>query len=640
MKINIKDLVGFIATIDSIAEDDAIQGFIDFKKHDEQRHRGWFDPKTMSCRLRQKNPEQAKRYDDSKQLSEKADDLSTAHPTYPQNAIRNYQRLSDAQANNGFPASVSSLEFIETLPGSTEPALMKDALGKKWVVKDGGADGQSQAEFEADEFYRALGFYVPESRMVGGKRISEYVDGTPLGEWIETASDLQKEEVLEQLEAGFAADAILGNKDVIGLDMDNILVTPDGKVCKIDNGGSLGYRAQGGIDHNFDEWPDELFSMRNIGLGYDGKPDKVRDNIGMAFGELSTGDLAKAIGNANWEQALSCLTGERRRIVGARVKNAREMASYALDAVAGGYPKDTVEKLSRLCYGLMKTGLAEDAKMLFVPGGYSHDSRFSYEIRNKIVDFGRDNEISYAALDKAVREHGDQSCFPMYQIEDGEGVAGTSLKVLELMSLGVTPEEMSNGDYSRAEANGDRVSDHVKKQIKAVYDNVFDGNQEYAEERMQSYLLRKAGTMVTLRNCKLPNMRKFGVILGRTETQRVVPENSKLGDIISYAKDPVASYSYNKLFECTTGKYPKGIVEVVVPLSRCIMADFIAGASGNPYSGVEYNDIDAEFEITANTIGLKTFYFGNNEDTQRITGQDNVMGVLAGVRNILTYSQS
>lgn len=50
----------------------------------------------------------------------------------------------------------------------------------------------------------------------------------------------------DSLAEGADVDAMLGNWDVIGMAADNILVDKDGKPWRIDNGGSLSFRAQGG----------------------------------------------------------------------------------------------------------------------------------------------------------------------------------------------------------------------------------------------------------------------------------------------------------------------------------------------------------------------------------------------------------
>jgi hypothetical protein len=67
------------------------------------------------------------------------------------------------------------------------------------------------------------------------------------------------------LQQQFAADALMGNWDVVGLASDNIMVGSDGTVWRVDNGGALAYRAQG-TPKTTSEWngvPMEIWSLRN-----------------------------------------------------------------------------------------------------------------------------------------------------------------------------------------------------------------------------------------------------------------------------------------------------------------------------------------------------------------------------------------
>ena len=56
---------------------------------------------------------------------------------------------------------------------------------------------------------------------------------------------------------GFVADAYLANWDVVGLNFDNIVKGEEGQMYRIDNGGSLVFRVQGGIkDYSPDQMPE------------------------------------------------------------------------------------------------------------------------------------------------------------------------------------------------------------------------------------------------------------------------------------------------------------------------------------------------------------------------------------------------
>ena len=62
----------------------------------------------------------------------------------------------------------------------------------------------------------------------------------------------------------FHADVLLGNWDVIGFAKDNVLVDASGVPWRIDNGGSLRFRAMGGAKNaDWNEFPDELWTLRD-----------------------------------------------------------------------------------------------------------------------------------------------------------------------------------------------------------------------------------------------------------------------------------------------------------------------------------------------------------------------------------------
>lgn len=155
------------------------------------------------------------------------------------------------------PKSLSELTADKKLGGSGDAALYTDKDGNKFVVKSErkGSEGQIEQEVAVDNIYRAMGFNTPASKVIDGKKVSAFVDGLPLG--------LIGGNIGEEMQKGFVLDALLGNWDVVGQNKDNVLVT-DSKVYRIDNGGSLNYRAQGSSKGSLWNYKvSELESMRD-----------------------------------------------------------------------------------------------------------------------------------------------------------------------------------------------------------------------------------------------------------------------------------------------------------------------------------------------------------------------------------------
>lgn len=183
-------------------------------------------------------------------------------------------------AGGGFPGSVSNTQAIKSLGGSTGAMLVQDKAGNLYVKKKGANEGHLLEESAADSAYRALGVDVPDHKIYqtpsGAVKLAKFVDGKTL----DSADPAAADKAITVLKKNFAADAVLGNWDVVGLGRDNVLIGTNGKVYRIDNGGALRYRAMGAKKSEFGEIPMEVFSMRTSSQG---KP---------IFGSLSIKDIA------------------------------------------------------------------------------------------------------------------------------------------------------------------------------------------------------------------------------------------------------------------------------------------------------------------------------------------------------------
>ena len=129
--------------------------------------------------------------------------------------------------------------------GSNPGGYYTGTDGGKYYVKFYKDAAQAYNEHLANTIYRDLGinaadttvFKDAQGRTVYVSKIIEN-EGT-LGS---SYSKANAESILK----GFAADVLLGNWDVIGMSSDNIVKLPGGEVARIDNGGSLLYRAKAG----------------------------------------------------------------------------------------------------------------------------------------------------------------------------------------------------------------------------------------------------------------------------------------------------------------------------------------------------------------------------------------------------------
>jgi len=175
----------------------------------------------------------------------------------------------------------TNLTFTAKLSGSTGAELFKNKSDKKWVVKKaskGGGFKQTEYEAAADDIYQLLGIPVPTHFLDYDNKalILEYIEGLELGKVKKDIVRFNKAK--KELQKGFVVDALLANHDVIGLNMDNILVPSDeGPAVRIDNGGSFTFRASGKTK-NFGKVVVELDTMRN---------KNINPQAALIFGELS-----------------------------------------------------------------------------------------------------------------------------------------------------------------------------------------------------------------------------------------------------------------------------------------------------------------------------------------------------------------
>lgn len=170
-------------------------------------------------------------------------------------------RLKEAAAAKK-PAPVGTASPVEEIVafeqiggqgGSNAGALFRDTkTGKKWYIKRPATDAMAQNEVLASKLYQLGGVEVPHTQTIflpdtflgansyGYGVASRIIDGL--------ASDpaaLRAGKVAGVGE-GLAFDAWLANWDVVGATFDNMLVT-GGRAVRLDTGGALLFRAQGGL---------------------------------------------------------------------------------------------------------------------------------------------------------------------------------------------------------------------------------------------------------------------------------------------------------------------------------------------------------------------------------------------------------
>lgn len=267
----------------------------------------------------------------------------------------------------GFPDDPENLTVVKALGGSTGAELVKDKQGNLWVRKRGNSAAHLREEAIADQLYRALGVATPDSRLYdrpgGPVKLSRFQEGQPLNEWWRTATPAARKAMLAEIQKGFAADALIANWDVLGLNLDNILVDATGKPWRIDNGGALRFRAQG--QPKGKDWNDhtaELWTMRaryttpELQALAKAIPPNVQKHFADHFGDLTIYDVARQI-EAMDGAALAFAPDDLRATLERRLANLKALSTRALDFEHAQWSADFTDNMTRASMELRERGV-------------------------------------------------------------------------------------------------------------------------------------------------------------------------------------------------------------------------------------------------------------------------------------------
>ena len=217
------------------------------------------------------------------------------------------------------------------LGGSTGAVQHTMPDGRQVVVKRGAHPAHIQNEYDMNRYLNALGVGVPHASMHEDKdgnplMMTEYEENArkpsfhPFASTRGAAANYTEDK--HRLRRDFVPQALIANWDVLGMDMDNVLIRPDGTPTYVDVGGAGPYRAQGAPKGDaFGPRVEELESMQSK------PPHTERFYGGMGEEEIGRSFYAHG-GQDAMEQALSTLRdAQTRNIMQQRIEDvARRVA--------------------------------------------------------------------------------------------------------------------------------------------------------------------------------------------------------------------------------------------------------------------------------------------------------------------------
>lgn len=182
--------------------------------------------------------------------------------------------------HSGIP-SMDSWEQTGPQGGSNPGGRFKDEHGVDWYCKFPADEDVAKSEVLAAKLYQLAGVAGQDAKLIvkDGKLgiASRWTDVSKVNAEALAATD--------GVQSGFAVDAWLGNWDVVGLGYDNLQVGADGKAMRVDAGGSLQYRAQGG-KKVFGDSVIEIDSLRDA---------KINPQAASVFGSMTKADITASV---------------------------------------------------------------------------------------------------------------------------------------------------------------------------------------------------------------------------------------------------------------------------------------------------------------------------------------------------------
>lgn len=503
----------------------------------------------------------------------------------------------------GFPPDPTALKVVRGLGGSTGAQLVEDADGNRYVLKTGANADHVREEFAAEMVYRAAGVPVPESHLYEDDfgrplKLSRFVEGKTYDQLDARGKEAAKGRVAK----GYAADALVGNWDVLGADGDNVLIDSKGVAWRVDVGGSMRMRAQGAakLGRDWNAYPTELWSLKRS----TGAVDRIRASVFDAINHdermRQVRDLVK-----RKKELLAAANPENRDVLAARIDQMEDLLNVNETLKADHWREGYRDQFCEHTLGYRNEGISDRLPKEMTSGSRGYD--LADETGRPWDDLRGRNSITASVQDYIEKNGGQYGALQNYfagQAGSSWGPASQALKYALVRMRGTDP---SNYWWKNGVDEAKRFYDASQRHM----------NQAGYEKTLAMY---HAWTYETLRRTKLPYVdRSNGTIsLVRTHSSSALERNLRSADgrevdyerrtaNLRMTEGPLESTSMTNYVELEGGKclhYP------AVPLHR-VFAWYGMGQSRT-------NDTllygDHENEAVCMLDGLRCDYVGRVEN--------------------------
>ena len=502
------------------------------------------------------------------------------------------------------PPPKGPLLRIKSLGGTTGADLMEDATGKQFVRKLGTSKGHVETEIAADKLYAACGVPVPKVMSVDDKgatiKLAEFIEGKSYAEFMDSPDTPpeEKAKVKKQLQSQFAVDALLGNWDVTGMNRDNILIGKDGVAYRIDNGGAMGFRAQGTpkTSEQWNPYPTELWSMaqpERIGSG------DARGQAAELFHDLPWGEVVEQIENlvASRAAILTAAPESDREMLGKRLDSFADIAATHHVLTKDFFTVEYTKEILRHQQGIRAAGLTDKLPLrLGDLTGETDNPRPKAKINGP--EFG--NLRGYNSLSQNLEKYIRNDPELAYSWIEGYS-AGQAASTESTVSIGAANIMLEARPVDETTIYPDKygIGKERKKNIDAGV-NIANCTPQQAKRTTAAM---HAWQMEIMRNVDMPNNNRAEgkARLIRTESddaidgERQAAKWDKPIDITGKFKPlMLASYSMFRPYQLHNAT----LIAVEVPHHR-IIASYLIGTGG---SGMFAGDFENEFVVMADSV--------------------------------------
>lgn len=339
------------------------------------------------------------------------------------------------------------LKFGGSAGGTTGARTAKHKDGSTWLVKTyGGNEDRVATELLSNAAYRHMGAQVPRAgriKLLNGKQALSYpfLEGKPQPMVFQGRRDNRSAELGKH----FMMDALLANWDVAGLEDDNILWNKAGEPFRVDQGGTLEFRAQGSKKF-YGPVPTEVDSMlsakgqasRSMVVTEQGLRQQARD-IGQHMGPGVIDSLVDGAGFKDQKMRERVRTHLKARVAWMRQFGAGEVgwpvqegwveAAVLQEAVAAidfhwdphQHPRNQHGKFVKTIFGLGTASSGAKKVNLDAKTTVSKDKDGTFRVVRSgqiIKGFTNAGDAARAALDRSVKGKDDGSVGGMQSYKD------------------------------------------------------------------------------------------------------------------------------------------------------------------------------------------------------------------------------